>query len=146
MAARRRPRRLQHAQDHGRAGQRQGASTATTSTSPRWPARRSAVGGAPVDIVVGGVTEGTVSLNADGTLTFTPDAGLTGPASFTYTITDGTSQSAPATVSLTVDTPPVADADAYADAQGATLVLDGVAGSANAALTANDTDADGTTR
>ena len=98
------------------------------------------VGGTPVDIVSGGVHQGTVALNADGTLTFTPDPGVTGAVSFVYTVTDGTSQSAPATVSLTVDTPPVATADAYSDARGVTLVLNGAAASVNHALTSNDTD------
>ena len=101
-----------------------------------------AVGGTPVDIVSsGGVHQGTVSLNADGTLTFTPDPGVTGAVSFAYTVTDGTSQSPAATVSLTVDTPPIAVADSYTDTPGATLVLNGAAGSAHQALTANDTDA-----
>ncbi|MEP6503941.1 MAG: tandem-95 repeat protein, partial [Betaproteobacteria bacterium] len=102
------------------------------------------VGGTAVDIVTGGVHQGTVTLNADGTLTFTPDAGVTGAVSFVYTVTDGTSQSASATVSLTVDTPPVANADTYADARGVTLVLNGAAGSATHALTSNDTDVNAT--
>ena len=48
------------------------------------------VGGTPVDIVSGsGVHQGTVGLNADGTLAFTPDTGITGAISFAYTVTDG---------------------------------------------------------
>lgn len=35
------------------------------------------------------VTGGTVILNGDGSITFRPDAGFSGPASFTYTVTDG---------------------------------------------------------
>ena len=36
------------------------------------------------------------------TITFTPDAGYTGPASFSYTISDGRGGTATANVSLTV--------------------------------------------
>ncbi|WP_109314033.1 Ig-like domain-containing protein [Ruegeria sp. AU67] len=46
-------------------------------------------------------TNGTVSDNGDGTLTYTPNAGFTGNDSFTYTITDGT-EADTATVSLEV--------------------------------------------
>ena len=40
-------------------------------------------------------TGGTAVLNANGTVTFTPDANFNGAASFSYTVTDGTG--APAT-------------------------------------------------
>ncbi len=53
-------------------------------------------------ISVGGATNGTVILNGDGTVTFTPQADYFGPASFTYTIDDGNLQST-ATVNLTID-------------------------------------------
>ena len=87
------------------------------------------------------VTNGTVSLTAAGTLTFTPTANYNGPASFTYTISDGAGGSATATVSGTVT--PVNDAPV--------AVSDGpVAGTEDTALTipaatllANDTDIDG---
>ncbi|WP_263834096.1 VCBS domain-containing protein [Sulfurospirillum oryzae] len=51
---------------------------------------------------------GTAVLNADGTVTFTPNANFSGTAHFTYTTTDGvaTSNSATATVNIA----PVADA------------------------------------
>ncbi len=45
---------------------------------------------------------GTVSVDADGGWTYTPDAGFHGADSFTFTVSDGTSTSAPALVSLTV--------------------------------------------
>ncbi|GAA4266088.1 Ig-like domain-containing protein [Frondihabitans peucedani] len=57
---------------------------------------------------VGDVAGGHAALNQDGTVTFTPAAGFSGPASFTYTATDGTNPST-ATVSLSVK--PVAAAD-----------------------------------
>ena len=46
-------------------------------------------------------TAGTVEFEADGTILFTPDAGFSGPASFTYTISDG-EFSDTATVSIDV--------------------------------------------
>ncbi|WP_456638994.1 DUF4082 domain-containing protein [Bradyrhizobium sp. USDA 10063] len=61
-------------------------------------------------IAVSAATHGTVALNTqtnpqNNTITFTPDAGYTGPASFTYTISDGRGGTASATVSLTVAPP-----------------------------------------
>jgi hypothetical protein len=47
-------------------------------------------------------TNGTVVLNLDGTVTFTPAANFSGAASFTYTVTDGYGTSAPATASVQV--------------------------------------------
>lgn len=53
---------------------------------------------------VGGATHGTVVRNANGTITFTPDADYTGQASFTYRVADanGTVSTNTATVILTV--------------------------------------------
>jgi hypothetical protein len=49
-------------------------------------------------------TNGTVTYNSSTqTVTFTPNTGYTGPASFTYTISDGHNNTASATVSLTVN-------------------------------------------
>jgi hypothetical protein len=45
---------------------------------------------------------GTLVLNANGTFTFTPASGFTGVATFTYRASDGSLQSAPATVSIAV--------------------------------------------
>ena len=50
---------------------------------------------------------GTTSVNADGTVTYTPDADFFGTDSFTYTVSDGTVSSV-ATVNVTID--PVNDA------------------------------------
>ncbi|MCQ4349124.1 cadherin-like domain-containing protein [Pseudomonas stutzeri] len=49
-------------------------------------------------------TGGTAVLNADGTVTFTPDADFNGVATFSYTVTDGNLVSNTATV--TVNSPP----------------------------------------
>ena len=51
---------------------------------------------------------GTLTLNANGSFTYTPAAGYSGPDSFTYKASDGTVTSAVATVSITVR-PPQAD-------------------------------------
>ena len=52
---------------------------------------------------VSGATHGTVAFNATAkTITFTPTTAYTGAATFAYTVSDGKSTSASATVSLTV--------------------------------------------
>ena len=53
-------------------------------------------------------TGGTAVLNADGTVTFTPDANFNGAANFSYTVSDGDLTSAPATATINVT--PVNDA------------------------------------
>lgn len=53
--------------------------------------------------VVDGPTHGTLTLDGDGSFTYTPDAGYDGPDAFTYRATDGKLSSNTATVSLTVE-------------------------------------------
>ena len=48
---------------------------------------------------------GSVTLNQNGSFTYTPDAGFVGTDTFTYTASDGMGYSAPATVSVTVAPP-----------------------------------------
>src|SRR5215813_3073723 len=90
--------------------------------------------------VVGNATHGTVALDANGNVVFTPAANYNGPASFTYTVSDGHGGTATATVNITV-TPvndaPVAANDTVAATEDTPLVL------APAALTGNDSDVDG---
>ena len=50
-----------------------------------------------------GVSHGTLTLNPDGSFSYTPTAGYTGTDSFTYHANDGTDDSNVATVSLTVN-------------------------------------------
>jgi hypothetical protein len=69
---------------------------------------------------------GLVTLNSDGSFTYTPPAGYIGPDSFSYSATDGTDTSAtPATVNIDVTDPnaagPTARGDAYATPVGKTL-------------------------
>ena len=44
-----------------------------------------------------------MTLNADGSFTYTPNANFNGTDSFTYTASDGTADSNVATVTITVD-------------------------------------------
>ncbi|HEY8333371.1 MAG TPA: DUF4082 domain-containing protein [Tardiphaga sp.] len=77
-------------------------------------------------------------------VTFTPTPGYTGPASFTYAISDGHGGTANGTVNLTVtassNNPPVATND-----NGFSTVQDAVLNITASALLANDTDLDGDT-
>ena len=67
---------------------------------------------------------GTLTLNPDGSFTYTPDANYGGADSFTYTVDDGQGGTATATVNLTVT--PVADAP--------TLTTAPVTGNVNTAI------------
>ncbi|MEA2570984.1 MAG: large repetitive protein, partial [Acidobacteriota bacterium] len=83
-------------------------------------------------------SHGTVTLNADGSFTYTHDGSNTLTDSFTYRAADGSSTSNVATVTITIspDIPPVAVADGYALLEGATLNVPAPG------LFANDTDVD----
>jgi hypothetical protein len=57
------------------------------------------------DLTIASVTSGTggtAVLNADGSVTFTPDANFNGVASFSYTVSDGVQSSAAASVTVNV--------------------------------------------
>jgi VCBS repeat-containing protein len=83
-----------------------------------------------------GPSHGSLQLGADGGFTYTPAPGYSGPDSFTYRASDGTAQSAPVTVSITVR--PVNDAP-VADAGGDQTVEH----DADFTLSGAGTDADG---
>lgn len=53
-------------------------------------------------LLVSGPSNGTLTLNANGSFTYTPNANYNGPDSFSYKANDGTADSNIATVSLTV--------------------------------------------
>jgi VCBS repeat-containing protein len=85
---------------------------------------------------------GELTLNQNGSVTYVPDPEFFGTDSFTYTVSDGTTSSAPATVNITVDPvndAPVAAADSYKTPEDVTLNV------AAPGVLGNDTDADGTT-
>ena len=56
--------------------------------------------------IVAGPSKGSLDGMSGGAVTYTPDAGESGADSFTYRASDGTAQSAPATVSITITRPP----------------------------------------
>ena len=94
-------------------------------------------GDALTAILVSDVSNGTLTLNADGSFTYVPDANYFGPDSFTYKANDGALDSNMVTVSITVNPindAPVAVEDTYSINEDLPLIvtLPGVLG--------NDTD------
>jgi hypothetical protein len=53
-------------------------------------------------VLVTDVSDGTLTLNADGSFTYVPDVNYVGIDNFTYYVTDGEANSAPVTVTITV--------------------------------------------
>ena len=107
-------------------------------------------------VLVSGPSHGTVSLNADGSFTYTPSANYNGGDSFTYKASDGQANSNVATVSITVNAvndAPVAGNDSFStsedipvagnvldndtDVEGSALNAILVAGPTNGSLTLN---------
>ncbi len=91
-------------------------------------------------VVVSPPGHGSLTVNPNGSFSYTPAANYNGPDSFSYTANDGTTSSAPATVAImvtAVNDPPVAVNDAYTTAEDTALTppAPGVLG--------NDTDPDG---
>lgn len=83
---------------------------------------------------------GSLTLNGDGTVTYTPNANYNGSDSFTYTVTDGSATSSPVTVNITVT--PVADNPVVAGLDGDVLnYLEGMTGSFPTAVFDIDLDA-----
>jgi VCBS repeat-containing protein len=90
-------------------------------------------------IKVGNPAHGSVTLNTDGSFTYTPTTGYTGSDSFTYKANDGAADSNTVAVSITVtatNTAPVAQADTYPAAKNVALVVN------TPGVLANDTDPD----
>ncbi|RZL00316.1 MAG: tandem-95 repeat protein, partial [Rubrivivax sp.] len=89
-------------------------------------------------VLVSGPAHGALTLNANGTFTYTPVAHFNGTDSFTYQAWDGTAYSGVATVTLTVNA--VNDAPAAVN-DSASVNEDGVLNGGS--VLANDTDAEG---
>src|SRR5205823_6481822 len=90
--------------------------------------------------VVNGPSHGTLTLNANGSFTYTPSANYNGADSFTYKASDGQAFSNVATVSITVtpvNDPPVAANDGYTTPEDTALNVTAPG------LLGNDTDVDG---
>ena len=88
-----------------------------------------------------GPTNGTLTLNANGTFTYTPTAGYNGTDAFTYHANDGTANSNIATVTITINAvndAPVAVNDAYTTNEDSPLVV-----ALPGTILINDTDIDG---
>ena len=84
-----------------------------------------------------GPSHGSVTLNANGTYTYTPSNGYNGSDSFTYSVSDGHGGTATATVNVTVNNaPPVAVNDS---------VTTGTNTAVNGDVSTNDSDANGDT-
>ncbi len=87
--------------------------------------------------VIDGPDNGTLQVNADGTMTYTPDADFNGVDVFTYKVNDGTADSNLATVTITVggtNDLPVAVDDAVVTKEDTAV---------NGSVLGNDSDADG---
>lgn len=85
-------------------------------------------------------TNGTVTLSANGSFVYTPNANFSGTDTFSYTASDGTGTSVPATVTVTVtgvNDAPIAVGDNFTTAEDTPLNL------AAPGVLANDTDPDG---
>ncbi len=80
---------------------------------------------------------GSVTINPDGTVTYTPDPNYNGEDSFTYTICDPDNACDTATVTITIgalNDPPVANNDSVTTPEDTSVLIDAAA---------NDTDVDG---
>ena len=90
--------------------------------------------------LVSDVAHGSLTLNSDGSFSYTPNAGYVGTDSFVYRVNDGTTNSNDATVTLTIQNindAPVALADSYSTPEDTPLVIT-VPG-----VLVNDSDVDG---
>jgi VCBS repeat-containing protein len=103
-----------------------------------------------VSLSVTAVTQGghgTVVLNGDGTVTYTPASGYTGPDSFTYTVTDANAHTATGTINMTVGSPPATPVDdinsALAGIQTDVENFDSTSGNASQTAAAIQTAVDG---
>ncbi|GEM_PF-1362641 len=86
-------------------------------------------------------SHGTVTLAADGSFVYTPEADFHGEDSFTYLAGDGQAESGPIVVTISVETEndvPTVAADAYSTSKGGSLTV-----GAETGVLANDSDVDG---
>lgn len=89
------------------------------------------------------VEHGSLTLNSDGSFTYTPESSYAGSDSFSYVANDGSSDSNEVTVTISVvseTNAPVAENDQYEIVEGSTLEID-----VDSGVLANDSDGDGDT-
>ncbi len=89
------------------------------------------------------VSNGTLTLNSNGSFVYTPNANYNGADSFTYVASDGTFSSNVATVAITINSvndAPVANNDSYNVNEDNTLTVSSAAG-----VLSNDTDVENST-
>ncbi|WP_168219024.1 tandem-95 repeat protein [Limnoglobus roseus] len=94
-------------------------------------------------VLVSGPAHGTLNLAANGGFTYTPNANYNGPDTFTYRANDGSADSNPVTVSITVTAvnhAPIGTPDVYTVGEDGVLTVPATDG-----VLVNDTDADGDT-
>jgi VCBS repeat-containing protein len=96
-------------------------------------------------LLVSGPAHGSLTLNSDGSFTYTPVANYAGADAFTYNVTDGTFTTGPISVALTVtpvNDPPAGTADgaggSYTIGEDGTLTVP-----AGTGVLTNDSDTDG---
>ncbi|MFN3972658.1 MAG: Hint domain-containing protein [Gemmobacter sp.] len=93
--------------------------------------------GQPLTVIGGEAPNGTVVINPDGTITYTPDQDYNGQDIITYTVRDPDGNTATSTVTVTinpVNDDPVANPDTAATGVGVPVIIP---------VLANDTDVDG---
>jgi large repetitive protein len=93
--------------------------------------------GDPLTVTAASAANGTVVINPDGTITYTPNANFNGTDVVTYTISDGRGGTSTATLTITVDAvndPPVAVNDRATTNEDTPVTV---------AVLGNDVDADG---
>src|SRR2546427_733696 len=117
--------------------------TTLTVAAPGVLANDTDVDGDPLSaVLVSQPTHGSLTLNSNGSFSYTPAANYDGTDSFTYKANDGQTDSAVATVTITIggaNDAPVAVNDSYTTTEDITLNV------AASGVLANDTDADGDT-
>ncbi|MEJ2475810.1 MAG: tandem-95 repeat protein, partial [Desulfobacterales bacterium] len=115
--------------------------TALTVSSPGVLGNDTDIDGDALTVASGSSpSNGTLTLNADGSFTYTPNANFNGSDSFTYTVSDGNGGSDTAAVAITVkpvNDPPVAENNAATTDEDAPVKTVNVLG--------NDHDVDGDT-
>lgn len=91
--------------------------------------------------LVDDVSNGTLTLNADGTFTYTPNIGFSGGDTFSYSLNDGSATTSPIFVEIAVgvsNVAPTGAVDAYTTMEDVALTIDVQNG-----VLANDNDLDG---